>query len=370
MLETTMIEILEIAARDEWNALALGFLADVRQSWEWGEVRVRQGWKTVRLAALVDGVCVAALAVLARRVPGLGVVGYAPRAPLLALDDDRGWSALPQMLQVARETTGAAFIRLSPPVTDEGAGVAGRLRVAGLTRLDDYWTLWNTPRNVMWLPLDGSERDCLARMARKRRQHIATAGKKDVTAARVDGDRDALARFHAMLEAHAATHRYPIRTRAYFEALREAFLPAGRFALVEGRVRGEVAAALLGVRFGATAYALTAPSAPGARGTAVGDLVHWEWIRWAHASGCRIVDFGSSGARLPAPEGDPAGGIYRFKVEMGCQPRLCIAYHDAVFDRRRYRLARALETAASSRARAWLDRLPAGLRARLAQRVA
>jgi lipid II:glycine glycyltransferase (peptidoglycan interpeptide bridge formation enzyme) len=364
-----MIEISEIVVRDEWNALALSFGADVRQSWEWGQVRAQQGWEVVRFAAFAAGLCVGALAVLARRVPLLGVVGYAPRAPLLALDDERGWSALPQLLRAARSATGAAFIRLSPAVADGRFDVAGRLRAAGLARLEDFWTLWNSPRNVMSLSLEGGERDLLLRMARKRRQHISTARKKGVTAQRDEGD-DALGRFHAMLTEHAARNHYPVRDLRYFESLRAAFAPSGSFALVEGRVNGEVASAQVGLRFGATAYALSAPSAPVARGTAVGELVHWEWLRWAHASGCRTADFGSSGIRVAPAGGGAGGGIYRFKVELGCVPQLWLAYHDAVFDRRRYWIARVLEAAAASRARLLLDHLPAGLALRLARRVA
>jgi lipid II:glycine glycyltransferase (peptidoglycan interpeptide bridge formation enzyme) len=364
-----MFEIRTVADRDAWNALVLDLPgADLRQSWSWGEIRARQGWRVARLAAHRDGECVAALAAFWRRLPGLGVVAYAPRGPLLR-DAERGWAALRPLLEAAARVTGAAFVRLSPGVPQERFDVAARRRGLGLTGLPDFWTLWNSPRNVMRLSLAGAERDVLARMARKRRQHVSTAARKGLEAIRSDDDA-AMARFGAMVTAHAQRGRYPVRGAGYFEALRQAFAPAAAFALVEGRVEGEVCAALLGVRFGAVAYALSAPSSPRARGTAIGDLVHWEWIRWAHAAGCEAVDFGSSGTRVaPAPT-DPAGGIYRFKVEIGCEPRLCLPYHDWVVDAGRHRIVRALEGAAARRARAWLDRLPASLRLRLAQRVA
>jgi lipid II:glycine glycyltransferase (peptidoglycan interpeptide bridge formation enzyme) len=364
-----MVEIRTVVDRDAWNALVLALPgADLRQSWPWGEIRGRQGWRVLRLAAHDGDECVAALATFWRRLPGLGVIAYAPRAPLLR-DDERAWPALRPLLDAAAHVTGAAFVRVSPGTPQERFDVGARLRAQGLVALPDFWTLWNSPRNVMRLSLAGAERDVLARMARKRRQHVSTAARKGLQAVRAE-DHEALGRFHAMAAAHAERGRYPVRSAAYFEALRRAFAPAGGFALVEGRVEGEVCAALLGVRFGAVAYALSAPSTPRARGSAIGDLVHWEWIRWAHAAGCEVVDFGSSGTRVAPPPTDPAGGIYRFKIEIGCEPRLCLPYHDWVADARRHRVVRALEAAAARRARGWLDRLPAGLRVRLAQRVA
>lgn len=361
-----------ITDRDAWNAMVQRFPgADVRQSWEWAEIRGGQGrgWRPVRLAAFDGEQCVAAVAALARGIPGLGVVAYAARGPLMDPADERAWAVLPALVRAAGEACSAVFLRASPGLPDERFDLAARLRDAGFRRLPDFWTLWNTPRNVMRLPLEGTERDLLGRMARKRRQHISTAAKKGIAVEHATG-LDALRRFYDLLTDHAARFRYPIRPWPYYQALHAAFAPRGDFALVNGRVNGELVAALLGIRFGATAYALSAPSSAVARGTAVGDVVHWEWMRWARAAGCAEVDFGSSGRRTPPAPTDPDGGIYRFKVEIGCRPFLAMAYHDFVFEPGRWRLARLLEQAIAARARFWLDRLPAGVRLRLAQRVA
>lgn len=354
-----------------WNALALEFsTADVRQSYEWGELRRRQGWRSVRLAAFLGDRCPVALAVQVRRVPGLGTLAYAPRGPLMEPGDEAAAAALPDLLRAIRRQTGAAFLRVSPgSLNGTGAALAARLEEAGFAPLPEWWTLWNTPRNVMRLTVAGSERELLAQMARKRRQHISTAPKKSMTADFGAGLED-LRRFYALLVDHATRHRYPARDWGSFEALHAAFAPAGALALIRGRVQGEVVAALLGIRFGPVAYSLYAPSTPAARGTAVGDVVHWEWLRWAQAAGCREVDFGSSGTAIPPRETDVSFGIYRFKVELGCRLDLCPAYHDYVFEPLRYRIVRAVERSPLSRARYWLARLPAGVRAAIVRRMA
>ena len=167
---------------DEWNAIVREFRAcDARHSWEWGELRAWQGWTPLRLAAFAGGECVAAAAVLTRRVPGLGVVAYAPRGPLVDPKRNDMWDAAAALADVVRERTGACVVRASPPVLVEDAVSWTPLEARGFRRLGDLWSLWNTPRNVMRLDLEGDERDLLARMAGKRRQHVSTAAKKGVT---------------------------------------------------------------------------------------------------------------------------------------------------------------------------------------------
>ncbi|MGH7389756.1 MAG: lipid II:glycine glycyltransferase FemX [Candidatus Rokuibacteriota bacterium] len=365
-----MLAIEPITDLEAWNAIAQRFPnCDLRQSHEWGEIRRRHGWRPVRLAAFDSGHCVAAISALARRVPGLGTIAYAPRGPLADDDDERAWKALPALTDAVGQATGAVFLRVSPGLSDDRRETAGRLAAHGFVALPDFWSLWNSPRNVMRLSLDGSERELLSRMASKRRQHISTAARRGVTAERAGGP-DALDAFHALLVEHGGRGGYPVRDRGYFDALHAAFAPRGALGLVVGRVNGRLAAALLGVRFGAAAYALYAPSSPAARGRPVGDVLHWEWLRWAKTSGCREIDFGSSGTQVPPRPTDGALGIYRFKVEIGCRLQLNLPFHDRVFDPLRYRVARALERHALGRARLWVGRLPARLREVVARRVA
>jgi len=365
-----MPEIREIEAADHWDEIVRGFRsADLRQGHAWGEIRRRQGWTPVRLAAFEGGECVAALGALCRRLPLVGAVGYAPRGPLLHDDDLRGFDALPALADAVRARAGVTFLRVSPAVADERHDVRLRLRERGFCALPDFWSLWNSPRNVMRMPLDGSEQDLLRRMARKRRQHISTAARRGITAD-VRTDVADLGEFYRLLVDHADRNGYPVRDRGHLEALRAAYGPSGDLAVATGRVHGRVVSALLGVRFGALAYPLYAPSAEDARGLPVGDLVHWEWIRWARSAGCRELDFGSSGTHVPPRETDANLGIYRFKVEIGCVLTLWMPYHDMVFDPIRYRLARTLERRALGRLRFWFGLLPSSLRGAVARRAA
>lgn len=333
-----------IEHRDEWNAIVLAMpRPDFRQSWQWGALRASRGWSVWRVAVGGDE-CLAAAQVLGRRVPGLGVVLYAPRGPLVS-PGPAGWAALPLLLCRIQAETGAVFLRASPGVGVEEAAALAPLEARGFTRLPDLWSLWNTPRNVMRLDLTGSERDLLGRMARKRRQHISTGRRKGVAVEVVTG-LAALRAFHELHGVHGRREGYPVPPWPALEALHREFVVDDSLAIVRGFVRGELASMLVGLRFGPVAHTLYAASTAAARQAPVGDLLHWELMRWARAAGCRELDLGSSCTDVPPTVAHPNYGIYRFKCELGARLTLGAGYYDHVFAALRYRVARRLELGA------------------------
>jgi lipid II:glycine glycyltransferase (peptidoglycan interpeptide bridge formation enzyme) len=332
-----------VERREEWNDLVRAFDdCDARHSWQWGELRARQGWTPLRVAAFGGGECLAAAAFVARRVRGLGAIVYAPRGPLVNRKRNDVWDAAAALADVARERTHAVMVRASPAVLLEDAASWMPLEACGFRRLPDLWSLWNTPRNVMRLDLEGDERDILARMARKRRQHISTAAKKAVSADVVCG----LSAMHVLrgLMLERAVHEPVIvPSPEYLEGLDALFGVDGGVATVIGRVKGELAGAALGVRFGGTAHLIYATLTPAARSLPVGDLMHWEWMRWARDGGCRVVDLGSSCTDIPPSPTHPNYGIYRFKTELGARLCLYAGYYDRVYSTAAYHVARRLE---------------------------
>jgi lipid II:glycine glycyltransferase (peptidoglycan interpeptide bridge formation enzyme) len=355
-----------IERREEWNALVRALPdADFRQCWEWGAFRASGGWGVVRAAALAGDRPLAAAQVFMRRIPGLGRLLYVPRGPLLA-DASESTAALAALMALLRHKVGGIFLRASPgAAADAGAAVSARLRRTGFTRLSDLWSVWNTPRNVMLLDLTGAERDLLQRMSRKRRQHVSTGGRKGITTT-LAADPATLRTFHALHVEHGRRHGYPVPAFAVVEALHREFGQAGNLAIVTGHVKGDLAAMLVGVRFGATAHTLYLATTPAAQHAPVGDLLHWELMRWARDGGCTALDLGSSCTDVPPTETHPNYGIYRFKSELGARLVLSVGYHDRVFAPLRYRVARVLEARAHHVNRRLLGRLRLGALARRA----
>jgi lipid II:glycine glycyltransferase (peptidoglycan interpeptide bridge formation enzyme) len=204
------------------------------------------------------------------------------------------------------------------------------------------WSVWTTPRNVMTLDIVPDEQALLGAMARKRRQHISTAAKKHVTADVARG-LAGLRTVHALLAEHGAREGFPVAAWQHYEALHELFDAEQALGFVLGRVRGEIVGAALGLRFGAGACLMYAVTTPAARSLPVGDLMHWQWIRWARAAGCRTIDFGATCTGIPPVPSHPNYGIYRFKTELGARLTMTTGYYDTVYAPLRYRAARALE---------------------------
>jgi lipid II:glycine glycyltransferase (peptidoglycan interpeptide bridge formation enzyme) len=329
----------------EWNSLVLRLpTCDIRQGWEWGELLREHGWRPLRVAAFVDGAPVGALAALVRRVPGLGALAYAPRGPVLDATHERAWPVARALADRVGRETGAVFLRTSPPARADDSAWAP-LASAGFQRVPGLWSIWNTPRNIMLLDVDRTEADLLARMARKRRQHISTAAKKDIRVT-VTAALAALRPLYTVLVDHAAQHGYAVPGWRYFEALHTLYGRDDSVAILLGHVRGELVGVAIGTRFGPTALLRYHATTPAGRSTAVGDVLHWEWIRWARASGCRTVDFGSSCTDIPPTETHPGYGIYRFKLELGARLTMFSEYHDRVFAPTTYGAMRWLERAA------------------------
>lgn len=349
-----------IERREEWNALVLALPhADFRQSWEWGAFRASDGWGVVRAAVLAGDRPLAAAQVFIRRIPGLGRLLYIPRGPLLA-DDGEATAALAALMALLRHKLGGIFVRASLGAPADGAAaVTARLRRAGFARLPDLWSVWNTPRNVMVLDLTGTERELLQRMSRKRRQHVSTGGRKGITTA-LAADRATLRTFHALHVEHGRRQGYPVPAFAVVDTLHREFGRAGNLAVVSGHVKGELAAMLVGLRFGPTAHTLYLATTPAAQHAPVGDLLHWELMCWARDGGCTALDLGSSCTDVPPTEAHPNYGIYRFKSELGARLLLSVGYHDRVFAPLRYRVARVLEVRAHHVNRRLLGRLRLG----------
>src|SRR5262249_6755517 len=109
---------------------------------------------------------------------------------------------------------------------------------------------------------------------------------------------------------------------------------------------GAVIGGLVGLRLGRRAYLHLAATLRTEQRLYQGPLAYWQFIRWAKAQGCTVVDWGGSGTRFPPRPTDQGYGTYQFKAGFGSALRCWLPYHDLVFRPRLYRLARAMETRA------------------------
>lgn len=338
----------EITSGAEWNRTVLGLGdPDLRQGFEWGELRRGSAGRTLRYVVLDGANPVAAIAAtvwhpLGSPYPFL----YASRGPVLGPAGDRAWPGLLAAAADMAARTRAVFLRLSPAVPNDDPRVPGALARHGFVALPEEWTLWNAPRVVMSLDLGPSEAELKRRMRESTRLSL---GRVQKAGGRVDIDvsREGVVRLHRLLVATGRRKGYPVRELAFFLDLQREYLTRGQGCLVIATHGGRDLAGVLGIRFGRRAHLLYSGvdgDDPQARKLRAGTAAHWELIRWAKNAGCQILDWGGAATGYPPRQEDPGFGIYDFKRGFGCSVSHLSAYHDLVFRAVLYRAFRWIET--------------------------
>jgi lipid II:glycine glycyltransferase (peptidoglycan interpeptide bridge formation enzyme) len=342
-----MRTVKEIVSGEEWNRFVLSLRHyDVRQGFEWGEVRRTQGWVPQRLAVLEGDRCLGAMAILAKRVPFLRqAVLDASGGPLLADPDDvETLRALVGAVEALAAEHGAIFLRVSPAAPDTGTELRRSLVAVGFHHLREDWTTWNSPRIVMALGLQPTEQELSRKFRRRTREYILSAPRRGVTVRPAVSLEEGWA-FHKSLGAVGRRKGLPVRGRAYFDRLWREYIRTGQGVLLLAEHRGRPAGGLLGVRLGTKASMLYVTLSDRADDGHLhqAPLLYWEFIRWAKRSGCEVLDWGGIGTNLPPREEDPGFGLYQFKRGFNSSLEYLTGYYDLAFRPRSYAAFRVLE---------------------------
>jgi lipid II:glycine glycyltransferase (peptidoglycan interpeptide bridge formation enzyme) len=308
----------------------------VLQSWGWGELKGRFGWRVERVA--VDG---ALAQVLFRPLPGgLGSIAYVPKGPLA------DWAGtpvprelLPAIRPLARRHR--AICLTIEPNLDEDVTLAARLAALGFKPGAQSIQ----PRRTILVDLDGSPDDILARMKQKTRYNVRLAARKGVTV-RPGGLVD-LPAFYELMQTTARRDGFAIHSHAYYQAAHELFVPVGQGHLLLAEVEGRLLAGLMAMALGKTACYMYGASASELRELMPTYLLQWEAMLWAREQGCLEYDLwgvpDEDEATLEAQfqdRHDGLWGVYRFKRGFGGRLVRTIGAWDLVYAPLRYRLYR------------------------------
>lgn len=292
------------------------------QSWTWGEIKSRWGWKTLpflmRLGddASGDNPLGAAL-VLKRRVPRTSLsILYVPKGPLLDYKNGPLRRVVLSELEQISRIENAIFIKIDPEVV-QSWGLENQRRTPlghqfSEELLSRGWRLSRDQiqfRNTVELDITRSEDEILASMKQKTRYNIRLAGRKGITVRKVTPDDFSL--IANMYQATASRDNFAVRPIEYYldawQTLYEAELAHPLLAEYEGR---PVAAVII-VRLGKKAIYMYGASTNEERKRMPNHLLQWEAIRWAQGQGCEVYDFW--GAPDDFVEEDPLWGVWRFK---------------------------------------------------------
>ena len=292
---------------------------DLLQSFEWGELKSKSGWRPIRVIAERDGEIVAAASLLRRAIPKTGrCIMYAPRGPVL---DTQDADLVKQFCAFMKQTAlknGAILLKIDPPVPIEDTLSEANLRAADFQLISSDGFGGTQPKCVMQLDLDKPLDELMASFKEKWRYNIRLAERKGVTV-NIDCTRDDLPTFYAILKETANRDGFLVRGQKYFEDMWDLLVPQGYMRLALTYFDGKPIAGAVAYLFGDKAMYTYGASSNEHRNVMPNHLMQWTLIRWAKESGCKWYDFRGVSPRKQPEAGDHLGGLNRFKE--GFSPR-------------------------------------------------
>jgi lipid II:glycine glycyltransferase (peptidoglycan interpeptide bridge formation enzyme) len=317
----------------DWDRLvAASSGGHLLQSWAWGELKARFGWRVRRLA--VGDACAQ---VLLRSLPGgLGTVAYVPKGPLADYDDPSSLRVLLAGIQPLARQQRAVCLKIEPDLEDDPS-LAVRLRDSGFRPSPHEIQ----PRRTILVDLDTEADEVLKRMKQKTRYNVRLAARKGVTVRR--GEEADLLAFYRLMEVTAQRDGFGIHTQAYYEMAHRLFVPSGRGVLLLAEYQGELLAGLAAFAFGATAIYMYGASSDRHRNLMPAYPLQWEAMLWAKEQGCHTYDLwgvpDEDEATLEAgftQRSDGLWGVYRFKRGFGGRLARTVGAWDLVYAPLRY----------------------------------
>ena len=297
------------------------------QSWKWGELQSRFGWRVERLAfhGGRSGVC--SLQRTAALFPG-GATYYVARGPAVA---ERERLLVLDTLEQRAAAGGGLVLRVEPnalvgdewPAFFEGRGfVKGKAVQPEATRL---------------LRIDVDPESLKAGLKPKTRYNLNLAEKKGV---RVHSSRD-VATFARLASETGKRQGVHLPGVAYYQAALEIFGASDEVRLYLADHEGDTLGGIMVFRFGKTAYYLFGGSSDRKREMMPNYLLHWHAMLDFRAMGCDTYDWWGI-PEEPAPD-HPWFGLYRFKTGFGGETVRYVGLYEHVLRSGPLKLERRLQ---------------------------
>lgn len=306
----------------EWDsALASLPYAHVLQSWAWGEIKTRHGWRATRVLFRENDMTVAAAQVLRRPLPRtpFGVM-YVPKGPALDFENTERFGRVCAELETLAKEQRAIFIKIDPDVrVNSGAGGVPKERGWRVSQEQIQF------HNTVTLDLTRSETEILAGMKPKWRYNIRLGEKKGI---RVESETRDWRLFYDMYGETGARDGFLIRSFEYYRDVWETLTDAGQAKMFLARLGEETIAGIILFVFGKRGWYFYGASRNTHRDLMPNHLLQWEAMRWAKQQGCTEYDFW--GAPNVLDENDPMYGVYKFKMGFGGEFVERIPAHDFV----------------------------------------
>jgi lipid II:glycine glycyltransferase (peptidoglycan interpeptide bridge formation enzyme) len=328
ILPEPAISLHEITSASQWDTLVQTLAGEIfggasyLQSWQWGELKNRWGWRASRLAWQVDSRWVAACQVLLRDEGKFGLrlrVAYAPRGPLLNWQNDTlSYTVLASLRHWAKQK-GAFVLKVDPEAmlgwgvpdsADDQPQPSGSALQAHLTQHGWHDSPFQIQfRNSMWLNLQTDAESLIQSFKQKTRYNIRLAERKGVQVRQAQ-----LTDLPHLFDLYAETAQrdgFVIRSRAYYLDVWQTLLESGSGVALLAEVDGQWVAGVVLTRSAGRVTYMYGMSRTQFREWMPTYLLQWRAIEYAQQQGCHTYDFW--GAPEVFAESDSMWGVWRFK---------------------------------------------------------
>ena len=284
------------------------------QSYLWGKQKPMWQWDAIAVRG-EDGAIRGSLAVMTRKVPGIGrTLMYGCRGPVCDLDDRETFSQLLDGSRALAKKYKSYVIKIDPDVPSSNTAFSSMLQSFGFRAKEGGKNFEAIqPRYVFRLNVEGkTEEELLANFHQKWRYNIRLAERKGVTV-RVCG-KEMVPAFSDLMLTTGVRDGFVTRKPEYFAAMLDNLGEHARLYMAFDPNNTPIAGTLA-IHYGDKVWYLYGASSNEHRNLMPNYLLQWRMIQWAVETNCRIYDF--RGVSGDVSEDNPLYGLFRFKQGFG-----------------------------------------------------
>ena len=284
------------------------------QSYLWGKQKPMWQWDAIAVRG-EDGAIRGSLAVMTRKVPGIGrTLMYGCRGPVCDLDDRETFSQLLDGAKALAKKYKSYVIKVDPDVPSSNTAFSSMLQSFGFRAKEGGKNFEAIqPRYVFRLNVEGkTEEELLANFHQKWRYNIRLAERKGVTV-RICG-KEMVPAFSDLMLTTGVRDGFVTRKPEYFAAMLDNLGEHARLYMAFDPNDTPIAGTLA-IHYGDKVWYLYGASSNEHRNLMPNYLLQWRMIQWAVETNCRIYDF--RGVSGDVSEDNPLYGLFRFKQGFG-----------------------------------------------------
>ena len=284
------------------------------QSYLWGKQKPMWQWDAIAVRG-EDGAIRGSLAVMTRKVPGIGrTLMYGCRGPVCDLDDRETFSQLLDGAKALAKKYKSYVIKIDPDVPSSNTAFSSMLQSFGFRAKEGGKNFEAIqPRYVFRLNVEGkTEEELLANFHQKWRYNIRLAERKGVTV-RICG-KEMVPAFSDLMLTTGVRDGFVTHKPEYFAAMLDNLGEHARLYMAFDPNDTPIAGTLA-IHYGDKVWYLYGASSNEHRNLMPNYLLQWRMIQWAVETNCRIYDF--RGVSGDVSEDNPLYGLFRFKQGFG-----------------------------------------------------